>query len=230
MSILVSQKTLVILFVVVTEVVYAQPKIAVRGNTSFEFGNVYQGATPTHDVTIVNEGTEPLMINHVNSPCNCTSTYLRNSTIAPKDSSLLTITFNSKDFIDSVRKYVLIVSNDLVRRNFFIHYSVNVISLIRVTPSTVSFGEVRLSEHVTQTVSLENISADTVRVQTLSAPGPYLESSMTPVVLIPGQIITVTMTFTPSQEKLYNEQATLELENKVQPKVFFRFSARGISK
>src|SRR6266446_365467 len=77
--------------------------------------SISRGSDPSF--TIVNEGSEPLLIEHVDSPCQCTSTILQKSMIAPNDSSRLTITFNSKEYIDSVRKYVLIVSNDYQRRN-----------------------------------------------------------------------------------------------------------------
>ena len=210
--------------------VAAQPHIAIRDNLPFDFGDVVQGARPTHAVTLANEGTDTLIIEHVDSPCHCTSTMLHHATIPPKDSSLLVITFNSSEFIDSVRKYVLVVSNDYARRNLFVNYSAHVVSLLSVIPRQLDFGDVASGERASRSLTLTNVGKDSLRIRNVITPGPYLQSSFSGLTLGAGQETTVVFTLNAFREKPYGEMVQFVLDNSIQPVATIWFSAHVRSK
>jgi hypothetical protein len=218
-------KYLVMFLILWIEAAAAQPHIAIRGNLPLEFGNVYQGGTATRAVTIVNEGEDTLTIDQVDTPCHCTSTLLQRRRIAPKDSSLLMITLNTREFIDTVKKYIIIVSND-PQRNTFIYYSANVISLLRISPQSVSFGIVNVGKPVSRTVNLKNMSKDTLVIRNVVTPVPYLEASFSPTVLQPGKSAKLALTFTAPEEKSYGDIVEIELNSVNQSHAYFWFFAR----
>lgn len=207
-----------------------QPHIALRGEDSFRFGTLYQGAVLSHEVALLNEGTDTLVIEQVDTPCHCTTTSLGSRRIAPHDSATLTITFDSRDFIDSVSKFVIVVSNDLSRRNLFIRFSAHIISLLGIAPRTLIFGEIPVGERVRGTVELINRGSDTLHLGQIISPEYGLEADFRPVSLAPGETRRLTLTFSPSQEKFYGETVAVELNRSDQPHAYFWVSARGVSR
>src|SRR5437016_14638788 len=83
----------------------AQPIISVK-DTLIEFGDVYKGAKPRREIRVFNNGTAPLLIEHVDSPCSCTTTALQSNIVGPNDSTGLIIQFNSADFNGPTKRSV----------------------------------------------------------------------------------------------------------------------------
>jgi hypothetical protein len=77
----------------------------------YEFGDIQQGESVSKKFTFRNTGTEPLMILNVQTTCGCTATDWPKQPLAPGDSSLLTVTFNSANKAGRINKIVTVYTN-----------------------------------------------------------------------------------------------------------------------
>jgi hypothetical protein len=116
----------------------SQPNIVIS-ETTFDFGNLYQGETKMHTVKVYNNGTDTLKIAQLDAPCNCSIPSMDTDIILPNDSADLRITFDSKSFMGDVRKGVLVVSNDRNQRNLWVLFHVNIRPVIEFFPGTLVF-------------------------------------------------------------------------------------------
>ncbi len=79
----------------------------------YDFGTLDEGKIYTHDFVLKNTGTDTLEIRSVRTSCGCTATLLKDTRIAPGDSQMLHVSFNSAGY--GGRRFVKpvsIVSND----------------------------------------------------------------------------------------------------------------------
>ncbi len=71
-----------------------QPKLKLS-ETEYDFGDITQGETVEHVFTFVNEGSAPLVINRITTPCGCTVPKWPKEPIAPGVSGEIIVKFNS---------------------------------------------------------------------------------------------------------------------------------------
>ncbi|WPP53089.1 DUF1573 domain-containing protein [Catalinimonas niigatensis] len=80
--------------------------------TSHDFGSIQEGKVVKADFTFTNTGRSPLNIRETKANCGCTVSQPEKSTLAPGESSNLTVTFNSSGRRGKQQKIVTIFSND----------------------------------------------------------------------------------------------------------------------
>ena len=80
--------------------------------TSVDFGNMQQMESRDTSVTVTNNGAGILLIREVDADCGCTVPTLAKNELAPGESTVVDINFNSKKFHGTVLKLVHIYSND----------------------------------------------------------------------------------------------------------------------
>jgi hypothetical protein len=195
----------------------AQPFISLGKDSLFDFGMVYKGAIPVRHVTITNTGIAPLLIEQVNSPCGCTTTQLNKNQLAPGDTADLTIRFNSDHFIGKVEKYLLVVSNDYLHRNFFIRYKAEVVNILQATPIYVYFGNVASSGVYTQLLTLKNTSGKKLRVKNITTTSDELQPEVTSFTLAPEESTQLKLLFRPRNAIVYKDELRIETDNPDQP-------------
>lgn len=101
---------IVCILLVATSSVFAQPKIQIN-ETSFNFGKCPQHAEVSHTFWLKSVGTENLVITEVVPGCGCTKAPLKDSVLAPGDSTSLEIIFSTKSYRGFVAKKPYIVTN-----------------------------------------------------------------------------------------------------------------------
>jgi hypothetical protein len=79
--------------------------------SSFDFGDIYQGDKVTHIFKFENTGTEPLILSNVSTTCGCTAPNWPRDPIAPGKTGELTVTFNSAGKLGLQNKVITIFSN-----------------------------------------------------------------------------------------------------------------------
>ena len=70
------------------------PKITFE-NDRFSFGKIYHAEKVTHEFKFVNTGTEDLQIKNVRASCGCTKPTYPTLPIAPGDTSVISVLYNS---------------------------------------------------------------------------------------------------------------------------------------
>ena len=63
--------------------------------TEHDFGDIVQGQQPSYVFTFVNEGSAPLVISTVDTPCSCTAPTYSKEPIEPGKTGEIKIQFNS---------------------------------------------------------------------------------------------------------------------------------------
>ena len=84
--------------------------------TALELGDMANGEIAERIVAVSNEGDAPLVVETVTTSCGCTTAVLEPMTIAPGESGILRITFDSgahgPDLRGPLLRQVTLVSND----------------------------------------------------------------------------------------------------------------------
>ncbi len=86
------------------------PKIVFE-ETSFDFGDIFQGDQVEHVFTFENSGTEPLILTNVSTTCGCTVPKWPRQPIAPGETAELLVKFNSAGKMGKVNKVIKVISN-----------------------------------------------------------------------------------------------------------------------
>lgn len=77
----------------------------------FEFGEVDEGAVINHEFKFVNNGKVPLVIQNAHSTCGCTIPDWPKDMIAPGQTGVIKVEFNTKGKSDFQEKPVIITAN-----------------------------------------------------------------------------------------------------------------------
>lgn len=112
------------------------------------FGRVAQHQVFAQELRITNEGDEALLISDVYTSCSCTEIVLHGDTVPPGGSTILDVTFHSRDLAGENNKTIEISSNDPLRGFLEIPLIAFVAAPILVTPAdrALDFGKVLRGE------------------------------------------------------------------------------------
>ena len=107
---------------------------------SHDFGNLKQQQTVTTTVTVTNNGAALLQIQNVEADCGCTIPTLGKYSLAPGESTIVTIEFNSKKFNGNVRKVVHIETNDPLNPTVDVMITATVHTPLIINPANQRLG------------------------------------------------------------------------------------------
>ncbi|TXF91729.1 DUF1573 domain-containing protein [Neolewinella aurantiaca] len=79
--------------------------------TEFKFGEVKSGTVVKHDFPFTNTGSVPLLITKARSTCGCTVPSYPEAPLAPGESGIISIAFDTKNKYGHQRKPVTIIAN-----------------------------------------------------------------------------------------------------------------------
>lgn len=80
-------------------------------DTVHNFGDLIEGEVATYDFEFVNNGKSPLIINNASGACGCTVPEYPHDPIAPGESGIMKVKFNSADKEGHVEKSVSVTTN-----------------------------------------------------------------------------------------------------------------------
>ena len=89
---------------------WAQSAVLEVTQSTHNFGNVQQGIPVKHKFTIKNTGSQPLVIDKVNTTCGCTATQWPKEPIMPGESASITAQYNAAK-MGYFKKPATIISN-----------------------------------------------------------------------------------------------------------------------
>jgi hypothetical protein len=95
-----------------TEEELAQAPRLTLAKSSYDFGSIAEGQVVKTDFIFTNTGRSPLNIRETKANCGCTVSSPEKDTLAPGESSRITVTFNSQGRRGRQQKMVTIFSND----------------------------------------------------------------------------------------------------------------------
>lgn len=161
-------KKFLIIYVVFSISLFAQfgnPKI-VPLEKEFDFGEIKEGETVSHDFIILNQGGDILEITKVKASCGCTAANPSKKQLAPGDSTSISVKFNSTRRSGKQKKYVYIFSNDPETPQLRLLFTANVIAkdknsalaqpVVKLSKYTHNFGNIKGGEVYDFSVSVIN--------------------------------------------------------------------------
>jgi hypothetical protein len=179
--------TVFILLVFLCSIASAQPKIQLAEGQNLEFGDVISGQKLTKEITVKNIGTDTLHIKDVRAQCGCTATLLKEKTIAPSQESKLSVTFNAAGYRSGkVTKHVYVDSDDPTTPTLTVEFQPNVIQLLEVVPTMLSFNNAKIDTQLTRTVTIKNTSKDSINILSVENNFDGLKVSLSNMHLAPG--------------------------------------------
>jgi len=78
------------------------------GTNEWDFGRVKAGAVVKHDFTFKNETSGILKITGINTSCGCTASQAEKKSLAPGESTVINVAFNSKGYSGAVKQFVYV--------------------------------------------------------------------------------------------------------------------------
>jgi len=181
----------------------------------FDFGFFADDARVVHTFTIKNEGDDTLRIIKVKPGCGCTAAPLRNSNIAPNDSTFVDVYFDSRRLTGLVKKKITILSNDPI--NPLLEAATISITgkkhpYIRSNPEVINFGRLSADKLDKEyTVTLTNITSTDVELEIIDYSKDYIDVQLKNNVLKPGESteFMISLRRIPLDPSLFNFSATL---------------------
>lgn len=142
-----------------------------------DFGELAQGEMVRIEITIHNDGSEPLEIRNIDSDCACTVAQIPDSTLAPGESTVMRATVQTRSFSGKIMKQVFVFTNDPAAPKATVKLRAFVRPPVSLRPPTVRFGDVPIGEPRRETVTLKAAARDTLRILSLDFPERILRCS-----------------------------------------------------
>ncbi len=201
---------------------FAQPRLLVPGGTSFDFGEVINGRTAEQLLILRNTGSATLVISNLVAGCGCTGTLLSNDHIAPGDSGLLSITFNSSSFLGHVEKGVNFETNDTAHRRMEIHFTATVIRLFELDPEYL-FLKGAPGSTTSRSLRINNSGNREINFLSVAPSSPMISATLSRMSIKPGEGTTLTGSITPKAAGTYTGNIQITTDDPREPVLTIRF-------
>jgi Protein of unknown function (DUF1573) len=101
------------------------PSLTVE-RVDWDFGSVPSDFRLIHYYKIKNTGNDILHVTRLNANCDCTSAQIKDSLVAPGDSTNIRMVFNTREYYGTTNRKLTIISNDPSKPAFDVDYSANI--------------------------------------------------------------------------------------------------------
>jgi hypothetical protein len=173
----------------------AQSRIAFPGSP-WDFGQVLQDQSVSHQFEIKNTGKDTLFISRVKPACGCTSAPLTRDVVAPNESIWLDVTFNTKKFSGEVTKSVAVFCNDPENPQATFQFSADVTSQrSRVAPliEPADLGQLAPNMEGQTSIAFVNLGQEPYKLRVADWPKSWLALAWTEKVVDPGDTLSLTL-------------------------------------
>lgn len=210
------------LLLLLTGSLVAQPKIVVGGGTDLDFGQIYTGKKFSKNIPIYNIGADTLVILHTSASCGCTAAITEKDRIAPRDSTVLAITFNSSQYSGPVGKSVDLSTNDPAQKDVHIVFKAYVVTTFDLKPEYIVF-KTTLDSIPKDTITLKNTSPFPVKILSATANSPEISAKPSPTSLKPGESSFIELSFKPARVGTVRGNLTISTDNEHVPSLDVRY-------
>lgn len=135
------------------------PQVEVVDGSSFDFGVMRRNAQSTHVFKVKNVGDGPLELRVTGSTCKCTVGTLKNSKLAPGESTEVELEWTAKTSGKTFGQSATLQTNDPTQGEVSLEVRGNVIDLIAAEPAAWNLGDVAATEPIELRTTLFNHAA-----------------------------------------------------------------------
>jgi hypothetical protein len=209
--------------------VLSQPKLSLD-KQQIELGSMFSGAKRKGTIGIKNIGSDTLRIYSVQPSCGCTAVKQPKPFLLPNQSDVAEIEFNSAGMRGKIEKHVSITTNDPLSQ----YVDVLMVAEVKevLTPvngsSLMWFNNIILGQSANQTITLKNLSGETLTILNVAPTSPTVSVSLSKKKLAPNETVDIQVTVKPDKPNYNSEHFVIETDNKNQPNVEIRASFIGV--
>jgi hypothetical protein len=141
----------------------------------WDFGSIPKETVVKHDFPFKNTGTDTLVFTRIKPTCGCTTVPLSSDRIAPGVTEELTAYLNTKTLHGSVRKSILIDTNDPVNPYLRISFSATIgdsLATIKSEPSVADFGSFSKDKNTKLELKITNLDTAPAELSVIDSPPP----------------------------------------------------------
>ncbi len=139
----------------------------------WDFGSIPKESVVKHDFVFKNTGSDTLVITRVKPTCGCTTAPLSSDKIAPGETAEISASLNTKKLHGTVKKSILIDSNDPIRPYLKISFKARIndtLATIQSSPHVADFKIFKGSDKAKFTLNIINRGSDPVDLIILDKP------------------------------------------------------------
>ncbi|PLX98637.1 MAG: hypothetical protein C0623_11545 [Desulfuromonas sp.] len=168
--------------------------------STYDFGEVFQGDKVVHTFSFANAGDEPLLIDRVKSSCGCTAALLSSKKLAPGETGTIKATFDSSRFRGRVQKVIYLYGNlpNKTSGRFMLQGEVK--PLVGYSPLTLEFGSVKVGQEKKLPLVLTNATNNSLKIENIRANNIALGATTGAKNLPPGEDVSFEAYARPNEE------------------------------
>jgi len=163
----------------------AQAKLEVVGGMKYDVGILPEDTLYTRSLTLKNIGRDTLSIESVRTSCGCTVAKTDTNGIAPGDSTLLRVSFNTKNFDGPVKKDVYFETNDTSMAKVDIVINAVIKAFVEMRPHFVNFHDVKLGIEVSRNDTLINNTENPITIDSVLSHDTQISANIQNKVIMP---------------------------------------------
>ncbi len=179
---------------------YSQPKFAIEGGDTLNWGVVKQTEEPLKaKVKLLNlSNTDTLVIYSVKPSCGCTTAPLSSNSIPPLGHAFLDVQLNTTGFQGEITKKIDLNTNDPKNRRSTLYLKANIFEPISFYPRFVNFPNSRLNQLDSAKLIIKNNTDQDVRLEKfIVQPDEFKINIKDGTILNKNSELTLVVTFTP---------------------------------
>lgn len=143
---------------------------------TFDFGKMDSTEDGTHDYIFTNRGDKKLTLNHGSTSCSCTVSEIKDSELAPGESTKVTVSWHSKGRIGPFQQSVTVITSDPLRREVTLTVKGEFTRSVYAEPDELTFNHIGGTESVTQEARIFcNLPNQQIKIQSYQMSDPSLE-------------------------------------------------------
>ena len=213
---------LIAVFLIGTTAVFAQPKIKVEPEAELNWGKVSPGDNPLKGkVKIINVGNKELEIKRVKPTCGCTTAPLRDSKLAPGESTEVQVTMSFKGHSGHYSKNLRIYSNDPNRKMINYGLTANIDQPLEVKPTSfIPLMNLQVGLVGKGQATIRNTTGKPVKLYGIKTfPDDVSVNLGKETVIEPGEKITLKVKVRPSKPGSYKARIFMKTSNPEVPEI-----------
>ncbi len=193
-------------------------------------GIIYNGDVKKARWVMKNIGKDTLVISDLHASCHCTTLKNPKPALAPGESDVLEIEFNSSGFSGRVTKEIIFSTNDTSNESVCLRLSCEVLSELGPTNhrDIVWLGTVPIGKEIHESFALKNTSGRRITVTGGTSSGQDVRLLILKTVLMPADTINIPIVVLPSKEGYVEEKLIIETDSHKQHRVPMRVGYMGV--
>jgi hypothetical protein len=215
--------TSLVLFAGIVNLGYGQPRLQVVEGTKLDLGSVNRGTVVEKKVSLMNTGSDTLILGKVEASCGCTGTLVSRDRIAPGESGTILITFNSRNFNGPVHKTIAVNSNSVDAPRTTIEFTATVIEEVSLSQSQFWFREAEVGRTSFATITVTNNSKQKLGLSIAKVELAGFSLRLPEKPIEPGASAELVAEFTPkTATRILSSVVSLKTTSTAQPELFIQ--------